>query len=76
MKQDMAFHDANQSGELLSRLSVDTVLVGKSVTSNVSDGLRAFVMATTGVGAMCYVNLKLAVSSFCIIGRYHAYQRI
>ncbi|KAI9311385.1 P-loop containing nucleoside triphosphate hydrolase protein [Dichotomocladium elegans] len=35
----MAFFDKNRTGELVSRLSVDTAIVGKSITGNVSDGL-------------------------------------
>jgi ABC-type multidrug transport system fused ATPase/permease subunit len=61
LRQDIGFHDKNQSGELISRLAVDTVVVGKSVTSNISDGLRSLVSASAGLGAMCYVNLKLTV---------------
>lgn len=40
LRQDMAFFDSNRTGELISRLSVDTAIVGKSITNNVSDGLR------------------------------------
>lgn len=40
LRQDMAFFDKNRTGELISRLSVDTAIVGKSITGNVSDGLR------------------------------------
>lgn len=40
LKQDMAFFDKNRTGELISRLSTDTAIVGKSLTGNVSDGLR------------------------------------
>jgi ATP-binding cassette subfamily B (MDR/TAP) protein 10 len=40
LKQDMSFFDKNRSGELISRLSVDTAVVGKSITNNLSDGLR------------------------------------
>lgn len=57
----MKFHDLNSSGEIVSRLAVDTVIVGKSVTSNVSDGLRSIIMAGAGVSAMVAVNTKLTV---------------
>jgi ATP-binding cassette subfamily B (MDR/TAP) protein 10 len=40
LKQDMEFFDRNRTGELISRLSTDTAIVGKSLTNNVSDGLR------------------------------------
>lgn len=61
IQQDVKFHDLNSSGEIVSRLAVDTVIVGKSVTSNVSDGLRSIIMAGAGVGAMVAVNAKLTV---------------
>ncbi|RUS20628.1 P-loop containing nucleoside triphosphate hydrolase protein [Endogone sp. FLAS-F59071] len=41
LKQDMAFFDANRSGDLISRLTNDTNVVGKSLTMNISDGLSA-----------------------------------
>jgi ATP-binding cassette subfamily B (MDR/TAP) protein 10 len=40
LRQDMSFFDKNRSGELISRLAVDTAVVGKSITNNISDGLR------------------------------------
>jgi ATP-binding cassette subfamily B (MDR/TAP) protein 10 len=59
LRQDMAFFDRNRTGELISRLSTDTAIVGKSVTNNVSDGLRA--LATAGVGStmMLIISPKL-----------------
>lgn len=59
--QDIKFHDKNRSGELISRLSTDTVVVGRTLTNNVADGLRSLVMSATGVGAMLYVNVDLTV---------------
>lgn len=60
MAQDGEFFDANRHGDLISRLSSDTIIVGKTLTGNVSDGLRAIVSATAGIGMMSYVSLKLA----------------
>jgi ABC-type multidrug transport system fused ATPase/permease subunit len=40
LKQDVAFFDRTRSGELISRLSVDTSIVGKTLSNNISDGLR------------------------------------
>lgn len=59
MAQDGEFFDANRHGDLISRLSSDTTIVGKSLTQNVSDGLRAAVSATAGVAMMSYVSVKL-----------------
>ncbi|KAJ2399770.1 ATP-binding cassette permease mdl1, partial [Coemansia sp. RSA 2559] len=59
MRQDMGFFDCNRSGDLVSRLSVDTSIVSKSITNNVSDGLRASISAVVGVTMMVYVSPKL-----------------
>lgn len=58
--QDAEFFDANRVGDLISRLSSDTLIVGKSITQNLSDGLRAVVSCCAGFGAMAYVSLKLS----------------
>jgi len=57
--QDAEFFDANRVGDLISRLGSDTLIVGKSITQNVSDGLRSFVSAGAGFALMSYVSLKL-----------------
>ncbi|KZF21725.1 ABC transport system ATP-binding protein [Xylona heveae TC161] len=57
--QDAEFFDANRVGDLISRLGSDTIIVGKSVTQNLSDGLRAMVSGGAGFGLMAYVSLKL-----------------
>ncbi|KAJ9625885.1 ATP-binding cassette permease mdl1 [Taxawa tesnikishii (nom. ined.)] len=57
--QNAEFFDANRVGDLISRLGSDTIIVGKSITQNVSDGLRSFVSAVAGFGLMGYVSLKL-----------------
>lgn len=58
--QDAEFFDANRVGDLISRLSSDTIIVGKSITQNLSDGLRAGVSGAAGFGMMAYVSLKLS----------------
>lgn len=57
--QDAEFFDANRVGDLISRLSSDTVIVGKSITQNISDGLRAIVSGTAGFAAMAWLSPKL-----------------
>ncbi|KAI9837791.1 MAG: multidrug-resistance transporter mdr2 [Sarea resinae] len=57
--QDAEFFDANRVGDLISRLGSDTIIVGKSITQNLSDGLRALVSGGAGFGMMAYVSLKL-----------------
>ncbi|PYH40769.1 ATP-binding cassette permease mdr2 [Aspergillus saccharolyticus JOP 1030-1] len=58
--QDAEFFDANRVGDLISRLGSDTIIVGKSITQNLSDGLRATVSGVAGFGLMAYVSLKLS----------------
>ncbi|RMZ92362.1 hypothetical protein DV736_g393, partial [Chaetothyriales sp. CBS 134916] len=57
--QDAEFFDANRVGDLISRLGSDTIIVGKSITQNLSDGLRAFVSGAAGFGLMAWVSLQL-----------------
>ncbi|KAK3712242.1 ATP-binding cassette permease mdl1 [Vermiconidia calcicola] len=57
--QNAEFFDANRVGDLISRLGSDTIIVGKSITQNVSDGLRSLVSATAGLTMMAWVSVKL-----------------
>ncbi|PVF93544.1 putative ATP-binding cassette transporter [Serendipita vermifera] len=57
----------NSEGDVLSRLSVDTNIVGESVTGNLSDGLRATVTATVGVGLMFYLSPTLTALMLAIV---------
>ncbi|CAH0018289.1 unnamed protein product [Clonostachys rhizophaga] len=57
--QDAEFFDANRVGDLISRLSSDTVIVGKSVTQNLSDGLRALFSGGAGFAIMVWTSAKL-----------------
>ncbi|XP_076582259.1 ATP-binding cassette sub-family B member 10, mitochondrial isoform X2 [Chaetodon auriga] len=60
LRQEVAFFDRNSTGELINRLSADTAVVGRSITDNLSDGLRAVVQAAAGVSMMFYVSPTLA----------------
>ncbi|CAG8974166.1 hypothetical protein HYALB_00013603 [Hymenoscyphus albidus] len=64
--QNAEFFDANRVGDLISRLGSDTVIVGKSITQNLSDGLRAMVSGGAGFAAMAWVSLKLT-SILCLM---------
>jgi len=57
--QNAEFFDANRVGDLISRLGSDTIIVGKSITQNLSDGLRAAVSGGAGLAMMGYVSWKL-----------------
>ena len=67
MRQETAFFDRTRTGELINRLSADTILVGKAVTDNVSDGLRAVAQSVAGVSMMVSLivkQFKLTVQCF------------
>ncbi|KAI2602434.1 hypothetical protein GGR54DRAFT_504376 [Hypoxylon sp. NC1633] len=57
--QDAEFFDANRVGDLISRLGTDTIIVGKSITQNVSDGLRAVVNSVAGLALMAWISPSL-----------------
>ncbi|XP_062912127.1 ATP-binding cassette sub-family B member 10, mitochondrial isoform X1 [Mobula hypostoma] len=59
--QEVAFFDKSSTGELINRLSSDAVVLGHSVTENLSDGLRAVGQASAGVGMMFWVSSQLAM---------------
>ncbi|XP_071978894.1 ATP-binding cassette sub-family B member 10, mitochondrial [Engystomops pustulosus] len=67
LKQEVGFFDKTRTGELINRLSSDTVLIGRSVTENLSDGLRALAQATVGVGMMFFVSPQLATFVLSIV---------
>ncbi|KAK9419761.1 putative ATP-dependent permease MDL2 [Seiridium unicorne] len=54
--QDAEFFDANRTGDLISRLSADSIIVGKSITQNVSDGLRSLISGAAGITAMALIS--------------------
>lgn len=63
LRQEVAFFDKTRTGELINRLSSDTALLGRSVTENLSDGLRAGAQASVGVGMM--VRQPVPLGAFC-----------
>ncbi|KAF9788467.1 P-loop containing nucleoside triphosphate hydrolase protein [Thelephora terrestris] len=66
LKQEVEFVERGE-GDVLSRLSVDSSIVGESVTQNLSDGLRAVVMASAGLGAMFYVSPALTTLMLALV---------
>ncbi|PPQ64552.1 hypothetical protein CVT24_008454 [Panaeolus cyanescens] len=66
LRQEVEFVERGE-GDVLSRLSVDTSIVGESVTQNLSDGLRAVVMSTVGLGAMFYVSPTLTALMLAVV---------
>ncbi|AAW41541.1 hypothetical protein CNBB3900 [Cryptococcus deneoformans B-3501A] len=66
LRQEPEFADRS-AGDIVSRLSVDTNILGDSVTSNLSDGLRALISATVGVAAMFWISAKLTLVMLCVV---------
>ncbi|KAJ8076687.1 ATP-binding cassette permease mdl1 [Marasmius tenuissimus] len=66
LRQEVEFVEKGE-GDVLSRLNVDTSIVGESVTQNLSDGLRAIVMSCVGLGAMFYISTTLTSLMLCLI---------
>ncbi|XP_062503697.1 ATP-binding cassette sub-family B member 10, mitochondrial-like [Corticium candelabrum] len=60
LRQEMAFFDQSRTGELITRLSADTSLVGQALTSNISDGLRSLAQISVGLCMMFYLSPNLA----------------
>ncbi|XP_071595046.1 ATP-binding cassette sub-family B member 10, mitochondrial isoform X1 [Heliangelus exortis] len=67
LKQETAFFDKTRTGELINRLSSDTALLGRSVTENLSDGLRAVAQASVGIGMMFFVSPSLAAFVLSVV---------
>jgi putative ABC transport system ATP-binding protein len=65
--QNAEFFDANRVGDLLSRLGQDTSIVGRSITSNLSDGLRAIVSGSAGLAMMTWVSPHLTSVLFIML---------
>ncbi|KAJ6631501.1 P-loop containing nucleoside triphosphate hydrolase protein [Mycena sp. CBHHK59/15] len=66
LEQEPEFVEKGE-GDVLSRLSVDTSIVGESVTQNLSDGLRAVVMSSVGLGAMFYLSPTLTMLMLVVV---------
>uniref|UniRef100_A0A1E1X3S2 ATP-binding cassette sub-family B member 10, mitochondrial n=1 Tax=Amblyomma aureolatum TaxID=187763 RepID=A0A1E1X3S2_9ACAR len=67
MRQEVAFFDRNRTGDLITRLSSDTALVGMSLTQNMSDGLRSAVAVLGGVGMMLYTSPQLSLVGLSVV---------
>ncbi|KAI1079275.1 hypothetical protein F5B20DRAFT_544255 [Whalleya microplaca] len=63
--QDAEFFDANRIGDLISRLSSDTIIVGKSITQNLSDGMRSLINSISGFALMAWISPSLTAVIMC-----------
>lgn len=61
LSQDMEFYDVNKVGDLISRLSGDAYVVSRSITQNLSDGIKHSIIAVTSISMMLMLSTKLTV---------------
>ncbi|TFY57456.1 hypothetical protein EVJ58_g7010 [Rhodofomes roseus] len=66
LQQEVEYVERGE-GDVLSRLSVDSNVVGDSLTQNLSDGLRSIIMSSAGLGAMFYISPKLTFLMLAIV---------
>lgn len=64
LAQDMGFFDVTKTGDITSRLSSDTTLVGDQVSLNVNVFLRSLVQAIGVLIFMCFISWQLCVVAF------------
>jgi ATP-binding cassette subfamily B protein len=67
MAQDCAWFDRHRTGDIINRLSADTVVVQKALTANVANGLRSAAMVVGGAGMLFYLSPALALLSLGLI---------
>jgi len=63
------------TGDIISRLGSDASIVGESLTRELSEGLRALVTATVGIGAMLYISTKVTAVMLLIGTSFLIYTR-
>jgi ABC-type multidrug transport system fused ATPase/permease subunit len=67
LAQDMAWFDRHRTGDVITRLSNDTGVIQKALTSNVASGLRSAFMVAGGTGMLFYLSPYLALLSLSLI---------
>ncbi|ODV98357.1 hypothetical protein PACTADRAFT_48135 [Pachysolen tannophilus NRRL Y-2460] len=61
LSQDMEFYDVNKVGDLISRLSGDAYVVSRSITQNLSDGIKHTIVGVSGISMMLLLSVKLSL---------------
>lgn len=67
LSQDVGWFDAHRTGDVITRLSNDTVVIQKAVTSNIAAGLRSGAMMVGGSAMLFYLSPSLALLSVGLI---------
>ncbi|MFH4980976.1 hypothetical protein AB6A40_007685 [Gnathostoma spinigerum] len=79
LRQDMNFFNENKVGEIVSRLSTDALIVGYSVSMNLSDGVRSLITCLGSGALMVYTSpalckvvvfvIPIIVGTFAVFGK-------
>ncbi|PXF49842.1 ATP-binding cassette sub-family B member 10, mitochondrial [Gracilariopsis chorda] len=67
LRQETAFFDKRQSGELINRLSSDVPLVSRTLTENLAKILRNAVTSASSMSLILYLSPKLSLVTICSI---------
>ncbi|KAI0561015.1 ABC transporter type 1 [Gracilaria domingensis] len=67
LRQETAFFDRRQSGELVNRLSSDVPLVSRTLTENLAKMLRNGVTTVSSLTFILYLSPKLSLVTICSI---------
>jgi ATP-binding cassette subfamily B (MDR/TAP) protein 10 len=67
LQQEIGWFDSQRTGDIMNRLSSDSIILQKSLTSNLSNGLRSVFMVVGGVGMLFYLSPSLAALSLSLI---------
>jgi ATP-binding cassette subfamily B (MDR/TAP) protein 9 len=67
LSQEVGFFDTTRTGDITSRLSSDTTLVGSSITTNLNIFLRSTVQAAGVLVFMFFISWQLALLSFLLV---------
>jgi ATP-binding cassette subfamily B protein len=65
--KDIEFFDHRRTGELTTRLTVDTTVIQNTVTVNVSNGLRHLLAAAGGAALLLWMNPWMTLMAMAII---------
>ncbi|KAI0461941.1 hypothetical protein LJB42_004546 [Komagataella kurtzmanii] len=61
LTQDAEFFDIHKVGDLISRFSGDAYVVSRSITQNLSDGVKHSIVGISGITMMILLSSKLSI---------------
>ncbi|KAK3275905.1 hypothetical protein CYMTET_15996 [Cymbomonas tetramitiformis] len=67
LHREISFYDAENTGELISRMSDDTTKLRRTLSSNLPDGMRSLTVVTFGVFYLFIVSWKLSLAMFLVV---------